>query len=367
MAQTKRDNPFETRTNRRNKLKAGPYHQTTVDEGIYLLYRRGAKKSMWYVRLRSGQQKPLGLADDYQDADGKDVLTYFQAAQLAIRRAKESNETERPIAPRGGHTVREAAEDYFELLEAKGRKSVLEARRVTERDIYPSWGDVPLDDVTATKIQRWLKKLQRSAPRTRGGKARELDISPEGVRKRRATAQRKWVVLRAILNHAVKLRWSGGQEWARFGNLDNIDPPQDEFPTVAECKRLARRTPKAFRPIVEATFLTGAAYRELCDMRVRDYTPATGHVRVFNSKRRSRHIPLTDDGIALFDEVSAGKGADEFIFAHAGGGPWKKSEQNRPIAEANRKAKLDPPITLTRLRKAYGSILCLTSAPMGQN
>ena len=91
-------------------------------------------------------------------------------------------------------------------------------------------------------------------------------------------------------------------------------------------------------------------------MRVRDYT-STGHVRVFNSKRRPRQIPLTSDGVALFDELTAGKDADELIFTHNDGRPWSKSEQSRPIAEANEKAKLDPPITLTRLRKAYGSLL----------
>ena len=66
---------------------------------------------------------------------------------------------------------------------------------------------------------------------------------------------------------------------------------------------------------------------------------------------------LTPDGVALFDELTAGKDADAPIFTHKDGRPWKKSEQSRPMAEANTKAKLDPSITLTRLRKAYGSLL----------
>ena len=359
----KRANPFETRTARFKHLKTGVYHQTTVDEKIYLLYRRGKKKSMWYVRTGK-EQKPLGLADDHQGADGKDILTYFQAAKRAIKRAREARTTERPIVPRRGHTVRGAAEAYFEYLEAKGRKSVGETRRIAQKDIYPSWGSTALEDVTATRIQRWLTKLQRTPPKTRAGKYLELDTSPEGLRRRRATAQRKWAAFRAILNHGVRLRWTTGHEWVRFGNLDNIDPPQDDFPTIAECKRLARRANKEFRPIIEATFLTGAAYRELCDMKVRDYTPSTGHVRVFNSKRRPRHIPLTEDGIALFDELTAGKGADDFIFTRKDGRPWRTSQQARPLAEANRKAKLNPRITLTRLRKAYGSALLNHGVPL---
>ncbi len=70
MPRIKRDNPFENRTNRFKHLTAGQYHQTTVDEAVYLLYRRGRKKSMWYIRPHGREQRPLALADDYQDADG---------------------------------------------------------------------------------------------------------------------------------------------------------------------------------------------------------------------------------------------------------------------------------------------------------
>ncbi len=88
MARTKFSNPFKNRTNRFNHLEAGKYHTTSVDEGIYLLYRRGPKKSMWYVRIpKAGEgqkwQRPLGLADDYQNADGRNILNYVQAIYLA--------------------------------------------------------------------------------------------------------------------------------------------------------------------------------------------------------------------------------------------------------------------------------------------
>ena len=357
MPRIKRDNPFENRTNRFKHLAAGQYHQTTVDEAVYLLYRRGRKKSMWYIRPHGREQRPLALADDYQEADGTDVLSYFQAARLAIDRAAESRKSEWPTTPRGGHTVKDASDEYLAKLAAEGKKSIGEIRRVVDKNILPDWGSVAVQEVTEAGINKWIAKLLASAPRTRGGKEREIDDGPEGQRKRRATAQRKWNVLRAILNVAVARRWADGREWAGIANLKDTDPPEDEFPTLKECQRLARRTPAEFRPVVEATFLTGAAYRELCSMRVRDYTPTSGHIRVFNSKRRPRYIPLTPDGVALFDELTAGKDADAPIFTHKDGRPWKKSEQSRPMAEANTKAKLDPPITLTRLRKAYGSLL----------
>ncbi len=368
MARTKRANPFETRSNREKHLAASKYHWTPVDEGIQLGYRRGMLKSMWFCRRYVGgkkyEQKPLAAADDYQDADGRDILTYFQASNLAKERATESREQRRPMAPRGGHTVKEASDEYLARLEAEGKKSIPEIRRVLEKDILPRWGSTPLQDITESLINNWITALLGSLRKTRGGNDREIDDSPEGVRKRRATAQRKWTVLRSVLNVGRKRGWVDGRAWADIANLKNIDPPVDEFPTVAECKRLIRRTPAEFRPVVEATFLTGAAYSELTSMTVRDYTPNTRHVRVYNSKRQDRFIPLTDDGIELFDSVTAGKGADELIFTHRDGRPWQKSEQKRPIEDANEKAKLDPPITLTRLRKTYGSLLLNAGVPL---
>jgi integrase len=144
--------------------------------------------------------------------------------------------------------------------------------------------------------------------------------------------------------------------WKGVKGLRNIDPPEDTFPTLDECRRLARRAPAQFRPLVEATFQTGAAYGELIALQVKDYRADSGHVVVFDSKPRNRALPLTPDGMALFDELTAGRKGDEYIFTRKGL-PWKKSEQKRPMTEANRLAKISPPITLTKLRKAYGSLL----------
>ena len=61
MARTIHSNPFKSRTNRFNLLDAGKYHSTVVDEGIYLVYRRGPKKSMWYalIKARNSHEKSL--------------------------------------------------------------------------------------------------------------------------------------------------------------------------------------------------------------------------------------------------------------------------------------------------------------------
>ena len=213
-------------------------------------------------------------------------------------------------------------------MKANARRSIPEIERVIDKDILPKWGKTALEDITETKIKKWIIKLIESPKKTRGGKHFPLDDSPEGLRKRRATAQRKWNIFRAVLN-SVSPKWVDSREWAGIKNLKDLDPPETEFPTTAECKRLINRTEKEFRPIVEATFLTGTAYSEITSLKVQDYYPSTGHVRVFNSKRRSRHIPLSDEGTALFDEHTASKSAEAFIFTRNDGEPWKKGDQHR--------------------------------------
>ena len=357
MPATRQQNDFRNRTNRFRTLKTGKYHQTIADEGIYLLYRRGPKRSAWYVRPRGGQQRCIGLADDYQDADGDAVLTYHQAVQIALRKAKKAAEADRAPEPRGGYTVEQAAKAYLKQKKAHGLKSVAETERVIEKDILPNWKTIPLKQATKRRINDWIADLVSAPCRTRSGNELPLDGSKEAKRRRRATAQRKYTILRAVLNFAYEQDMVGAPAWKGVKDLRNIDPPEDKFPTLAECKRLARRVPDEFRPVVEATFLTGAGYGELTSMQVKDYRPDSGHVIVFDSKRRNRAIPLTPEGIAVFDEQTADKSGNDLIFTHADGSPWGKSEQSRPLREANRLAKIDPPITLTRLRKAYGSLL----------
>jgi integrase len=362
MARLPRDARIETREARRRlQINPEPYWRQ-VTPGLGVGYLKGVRGGVWRVRaFEAGAYRKdrLGIADDCADADGKQVLSYAQAVAAAL---DWSNRDETP--DRGRHTVKDAVDEYLAKLEAEGKKSIAWTRGSLERDILPDWGLVALQHVTATRINKWIAKLLNAPRKTRGGKDRELDDSSEGQRKRRATAQRKWNVLRAALNVARDRGWTDGSAWAGIKNLKNIDPPEDDFPTTAECQRLIRRVAKEFRPVVEATFLTGAAYRELTSMRVRDYTPSSGHVRVFNSKRRPRYVPLTQDGVSLFDEVTAGKSADDLIFTHKDGRPWKTSEQSRPMLAANAKAKLDPPITLTRLRKAYGSLLLNAGVPL---
>jgi len=64
--------------------------------GVSLLYRRNKTAGAWGVRdTRNGADwtERLGTADDFDEGDGKNVLTYWQARDLARERLRGGKPT----------------------------------------------------------------------------------------------------------------------------------------------------------------------------------------------------------------------------------------------------------------------------------
>ena len=86
---------LETATARRRlPARRKPYY-TTISPGIALGYRRNIGGGSWSARC-TGQGadwiKRIGLADDLEPADGKYVLTYWQAIDMARALARRQPE-----------------------------------------------------------------------------------------------------------------------------------------------------------------------------------------------------------------------------------------------------------------------------------
>jgi hypothetical protein len=74
---------LETRTARlKLAIRKKPYF-TTIAPGISLGYRRTQGAGSWSVRKSDGAGgnwlKAFAIADDYEDSDGKDVQTFWEA------------------------------------------------------------------------------------------------------------------------------------------------------------------------------------------------------------------------------------------------------------------------------------------------
>ena len=91
MARRTRSANLETRTSRlKLAVRRKPY-SAQIAPRIALTYRRNKGPGVWSVKAPFGLKK-FALADDYEDANGETVMTYWQALDKArtLARAGEA-------------------------------------------------------------------------------------------------------------------------------------------------------------------------------------------------------------------------------------------------------------------------------------
>jgi integrase len=104
---------LESRSARlRLKIRRRPYSGPSLARGISLMYRRNKTNGTWVLKSSDGRgaywTKGFALADDFEDADAKNVLTFYQAQDQAkkLARGDDGNANTAPI------TVEGALDDY---------------------------------------------------------------------------------------------------------------------------------------------------------------------------------------------------------------------------------------------------------------
>jgi integrase len=377
MARTVRDAKLETRAARlRLRIRPEPYWRM-LEKGLALGYRRRANGGTWLARRWSARgsyvEHKIATTDDLQDADGVAVFDFAHAQRAARdwwqaeRRREEGHDTHT-----GPFTVADAIADYLKALERRGSKSVQETRLKAQTHILPTLGFLQVSKLTAKRIEEWHHGLaERPAlARSKPGKKpnhRKVDKSAEGIRKRRATANRILTVLKAALNHAWKAGHVAGDDaWRRVRPFRAVETARIRYLTEAECVRLVNACERPFRELVYGALLTGCRYSELTAMRAADFNPDAGTLTVRDSKAgKPRHVVLTDEGQELFASLTAGKDSEAPIFTRADGGQWRTSHQLRPMTEACRRGKINPAVSFHVLRHTYASALAMRGVPMG--
>jgi hypothetical protein len=112
---------LESRSARlRLKVRRRPYSGPSLARGISLMYRRNGTNGTWVIKASDGHgaywTKAFALADDFEDADGKNVLTFYQAQDAAkkLARGEDGGAGNAPITVDGALTA------YKTDLEARG-------------------------------------------------------------------------------------------------------------------------------------------------------------------------------------------------------------------------------------------------------
>src|SRR5262249_10836281 len=150
MARRVRGKGVESRAGRAKLKGFGKPYYRAIGEGFHLGYRKGAKGGKWGARNYVGGQKneveTIATADDYEDADGQRVLTFWQAQDRARELAGKKVYT-------GPFRVQDAVEEYLNYL--GDRASAYDGRIRFKKHVLPALGDVPVAELTADQIRDW--------------------------------------------------------------------------------------------------------------------------------------------------------------------------------------------------------------------
>ena len=160
---------------------------------------------------------------------------------------------------------------------------------------------------------------------------------------------------------------STDEAWRKVKPFREADAPVVHFLSDDECRRIVNACDGAFRNIVNGALLTGCRYGELTRMRASDFNAEAGTITVRESKAgKPRHVALTDEGRALFAELTAGRLARDSVFVRDDGKVGDRRISRRPLDAASTSApRSNPPRPSTFLRHTYASSLAMRGVPMG--
>ncbi len=347
------------------KVQAEPYW-ATITPGTALGYYKGERDRSWFVRQRAGGRyikTRIGTPDDYAVADGEVVLTHVQAVNKALATQVE----QRTPAPRhyaDGVTLNLVMERYIdEHLSGKGSEKA--TRQMWKRHIEPGIGAKLVTALDDGELRRWLKVQITKAPTIRG-KVQEYDATdPEQVRKRKATANRVLTMIKAALSWGrsePKLIPADVSTWWRDVKPFGLgEEPEPRMLDTSEVKRLLNAAHPDLRELLQGALMTGARRGELVSMRCRAYDPDTQTLRIFQHKTgKTLTQPLTPEGAALFDSLTAGRELDASIFLRSDGRTWSAGDVQKPMAAAVAAAKLED-VSFKTMRATYGKMLLVAT------
>lgn len=372
-----------TKPHLRNALvhRVGRYYHTYAIGRALGYYRPRTLPGVWCARIHRGakiyQRHCLGFADDVQDANGTNVITFDRALAKAkewCARPEQSNFSPGPkptgpikeliACPCGPvYTVGHALAEYVEWKRTFAAKSTFQALLpMLNIYVYPRLGTIPVVDLAADDI-RHLMEYVVSTPtmayfRRYGFSFNPAIMDAETRRRRRNTANHVLSILKGALN----LAWEQGKiaddrPWRRVPNFKAVRRARIDFLTRDECRDLIVACNPVFRPIVMALLYTGCRISELMDLQAEDVSRVRMAVHIKKSKfYSSRHISLPEEGYSFFKSLSFGKDRQTLLFLRPSGEPWTRHFLCKELKWALARADLSNGLVFHTLRHTYASL-----------
>jgi integrase len=377
MGRTVQDANLSTRSARQSlAVQTKPYWRS-IHEGLHVGYRKGKRGGKWITRWYNPRQKTyreetLATADDTTDANGTTILNWKQAQEQARHRA-EYLHAEATGGHVGSYTVADALNDYHRSIEQEGRNAT-DSRNRSALYILPALGKIPLADLRAQELRKWLADVARHPGFTKSGTARKPPVfethedEADYRRRRQDSANRILTMLKAALNYAFdngktlsNAAWSG----KRVPPFEAVSKERVQYLQVDEMTRLINAAAPGFRELVQGALYTGARYGDLSAMDVGDFNADAHMVMSGNSKASKPHpVYLSASGVKFFERITQGRPRRAPMFPHPDGGRWGKSKQTRPMKAALDAARIDTPLSFHGLRHTYASQAVMAGVPL---
>ena len=315
MPRQTRSSRLQSRSSRsRLLISTKPYDFVAIAPGAGLGYRRNKQAGAWVLRLADGkggyQTRNIGLADDLQEADGVETLSWFQAVERGRKLAKGD-------APEAGSllTVARAVDEYARDLAAREAGSGNASR--IRKHISPALAAKPVAILTARELSAWRDGLLR-----------------EGLRP--ASYVRLKNALVAALNLAARrdpsihnrAAWadglSGVREDSASRNIQRLDDDQVRA-VIAGCYALDRN----LGLYVEVGAETGARPSQISRLVVDDLQNGGQPRLMMPSSRKGRgrkpsHYPVPISS-QLAEKLKSDREPDAPLLLRANGSQWQST------------------------------------------
>jgi integrase len=295
----------------------------------------------------------------YRAPDGRErskvFATKFDA--LAWRRTQLADRDRGDwIDPRGSRqTVEQLAEKWLATKESTCKPStVADYREMWNSRLKGRWGSTPVSAIRPSDVQEWVNELDRAGQSS--SRVRKLVLC-----------------LRQIVEIAVGDRRIARNPITKSVVIPRLPDPDPKPLTRDEFADLLEKLSPEAAPLAQGLVLTGMRIGEASALRVRNVVldRANAHIVVAENmvvlaanaggvqtgtpkSGRSRTIPLTAQGVAVFRNAIKGKSGDDLVFTNSNGAQIRARNYRAVLQRAAEAASLRP-ISPHDLRDTYAS------------
>lgn len=327
--------------------KTNPYYDK-LSKGRALGYRKRVPQSSgkWVLRtaddLGAYSYETLGNADDFDEPNGKNILSYGQALKIAL--TKKSADPNRKL-------VTEALNDW---AVDKNRTASSEKQRLDNfsraRRISTPFEGLNLKTVKQSHIKKWRD---------------DHLTDPERGQPQRSTANRNLAVLKAALNKAAYLtEFEGPYPWRlvskykkseSFGKRLIILTDQEEENIISHAR-------SDLANLLRGLQKTGARFGELRQCLCSDLNG--NRLRIPDGKTGARTIALSLDKAAFFKNLTEKQAPSSPLLKRTDGTAWPDNGHLKPMRALVVKLGLSADITSYAFRHGFISRALSKGVPM---